>query len=150
MLLKSFLKCQSCFKHLSEPDIDALAHAIYVEDRPAGHLLVQEGKLGKEMYILVEGEVRVMRYNPLNSEMEELNVLKPGEIFGLLSLSDHLPASASCVAQGPIKVGILTHTGFDFLSKSAAPIALGFQFAVAEQLASNIRHRNDSLRALLR
>ena len=101
------------------------------------------------MYILVEGEVRVMRYNPLNSEMEELNVLKPGEIFGLLSLSDHLPASASCVAQGPVKVGILTRTGFDFLSKSAAPIALGFQFAVAEQLASDIRHRNDTLRALL-
>ena len=150
MMLKSFLKRQSYFKHLTETDLDALAHAIYVEDRPAGHLLVQEGKFGKEMYILVEGEVRVTRYNPLNSESEELKVLKPGEMFGLLSLTDHLPAGASCVANGPVKVGILPRTGFEFLSKSAAPIALGFQFAVAEQLASDIRSRNDSLRSLLR
>lgn len=150
MLLKSFLKCQSYFKHLTEPDLDALAHAIYVEDRPAGHLLVQEGKLGKEMYILVEGEVKVTRYNPLTSESEELKVLKAGEMFGLLSLTDHLPAAASCLAQGPIKVGILTRTGYNFLYKSAAPIALGFQFAVARQLASDIRHRNNTLRGFLR
>jgi CRP-like cAMP-binding protein len=150
MLLKSFLKCQSFFKNLTEPDLDALARAIYVEDRPAGHLLVQEGKLGKDLYILVEGEVKVTRYNPLNGESEELKVLKPGEMFGLLSLADRLPAAASCVAHGPVKVGILTRTGYNLLSKSAAPIALGFQFAVAEQLASDIRQRNVSLRSFLR
>lgn len=150
MLLKSFLKFQSHFKHLTESDLDALTHAIYVEDRPAGQLLVQEGKLGKELYILVEGEVEIMRYNPLTGASEELKVLKPGEMFGLLSLADHLPAAASCVAHGPVKVGILTRTGYNLLSKSAAPIALGFQFAVAEQLASDIRHRNNTLRGLLR
>lgn len=150
MLLKSFLKRQSNFKHLSEPDLDALAHAFYVEDRPAGSLLIQEGKLGKDLYILVEGEVKVMRYNPLTGESEELKTITPGEIFGLLSLTDHLPAVASCVAHGPVKVGIMPRTGYNFLSKSAAPIALGFQLAMAEQLASDIRHRNNTLRDLLR
>lgn len=150
MLLKSFLKCQSNFKHLTESDLDALAHAFYIEDRPAEHLLVREGKLGKDLYILVEGEVKVMRYNPLTGESEELKRIKPGELFGLLSLTDHLPAVASCVAHGPVKVGILPRTGYNFLSKSAAPIALGFQIAMAEQLASDIRSRNNTLRSLLR
>jgi len=150
MLLKSFLKCQSNFKHLTEPDLDALAHAFCIEDHPAGYLLVQEGKPGKNLYILVEGEVKVMRYNPLTGESEELKMIKPGEMFGLLSLTDHQPAVASCVAHGPVKVGVLPRTGYTFLSKSAAPIALGFQLAVAEQLASDIRHRNQTLRGLLR
>lgn len=150
MLLKSFLKRHSSFKHLAEPDLDALAHAFYVEDRPAEHLLVQEGKRGKNLYILVEGEVRVTRYNPITGESEELKMIKPGEMFGLLSLADHLPAVASCVAHGPVKVGILPRTGYDILSKSAAPIALGFQLAMAEQLASDIRYRNNTLRGLLR
>lgn len=150
MLLKSFLKCQSNFKHLPEPDLEALARAFYVEDRPSEHLLVQEGKLGKDLYILVEGEVKVTRYNPITGESEELKTIKPGEMFGLLSLADHLPAVASCVAHGPVKVGILPRTGYNLLSKSAAPIALGFQLAMAEQLASDIRSRNDTLRGLLR
>lgn len=150
MLLKSFLKRQSYFKHLTEPDLDALARAIYVEDRPDGYLFVQEGRLGKEMYILVEGEVKIMRYNPMTSESEELKLLKPGEMFGVLSLEDHLPAVASCVAHGPVKVGVLPRAGYNLLSKSVAPVALGFQLAVAEQLASDIRHRNNTLRGLLR
>jgi len=150
MLLKSFLKCQSNFKHLTEPDLDALAHAFYVEDRPAGYLLIQEGKPGKNLYILVEGEVKVSRYNPLTGESEELKMIQAGEMFGLLSLADHQPAVASCVAHGPVKVGILLRTGYNVLSKSAAPIALGFQLAMAEQLASDIRHRNNTLRGLLR
>lgn len=149
MLLKSFLKCQSNFKHLPEPDLDALAHAFYVEDRPDGYLLVQEGKPGKNLYILVEGDVRAVRYNPLTGELEELKKIQPGEMFGLLSLADHQPAVASCVAHGPVKVGILPRTGYNVLSKSAAPIALGFQLAIAEQLASDIRSRNNTLRGLL-
>lgn len=150
MLLKSFLKCQSTFKHLSETDLDALAHAFYVEDQPAGHLLIQEGKPGKNLYLLVEGEVTATRYNPLTGESEELKTIKPGEMFGLLSLADHQPAVASCAARGPIKVGILPRTGYDILSRSAAPIAVGFQLAIAEQLASDIRSRNNTLRSLLR
>jgi len=149
MLLKSFLKLHTHFKHLTEPDLNTLAQAIYVEEKPADALLVQEGRLGKDLYILVEGEVKVMRYNPLTGESEELKTIQPGEMFGLLSLADHLPAVASCVAHGPIKVGILPRTGYNFLTKSAAPIALGFQLAVAEQLASDIRHRNNTLRGLL-
>lgn len=150
MLLKSFLKRQTSFKHLNEPDLNTLAQAIYIEERPSDYLLVQEGRLGKDLYILVEGEVKSMRYNPLTGESEELKTIQPGEMFGLLSLADHLPAVASCVAHGPIKVGIMPRTGYNFLSKSAAPIALGFQLAVAEQLASDIRHRNNTLRGLLR
>lgn len=150
MLLKSFLKQHTNFKHLTEPDLNTLAQAIYVEERPDGYLLVQEGKFGKDLHVLIEGEVKVMRYNPITGESEELKSIRPGEMFGLLSLADHLPAVASCVAHGPIKVGILPRTGYNFLTKSAAPIALGFQLAVAEQLASDIRHRNNTLRGLLR
>lgn len=150
MLLKSFLKRHSMFTHLSEQDLDALSRAIYVQAFPDGHVLVQEGKQGKDLYILVEGEVMVRHYDPLSGALEELKTLEPGEMFGLLSLVDHLPAAATCVAQGPVKVGILPRASYNLLSTSAAPIALNFQLAVARQLASDIHHRNETLRGYLR
>jgi len=147
MLLKSFLKRHSMFKHLAEHDLDALAHAIYIEEFSSEHVFVKEGKLGKEMYVLVEGEIKVMHYDQLGGVLETLQTLKPGEIFGLLSLVDHLPAAASCVAHGSVKVGILPRTSYNLLSTSAASIALGFQLAVAGQLASDLRHHNQTLRS---
>ena len=63
MLLRNFLKSQSVFKGLSDHDCDALAHAFGVRGCPDGHTIIKEGQTGKELYLLVEGHVKVARYN---------------------------------------------------------------------------------------
>ena len=149
MLLKNFLKSQSVFSSVAENDLDALSLAIYVQEFPDASIIVQEGKQGKELYLLVEGKVKVTHYAPLSGVLEVLNELKAGELFGVLSLVDHLPSAASCVAVGAVKVGILPRTAYNLLAKSSAPIALNFQLAVAKQIANDLRHRNDTLRSLI-
>ena len=149
MLLKNFLKSQSVFSGVAENDLDALSLAIYVQEFPDASIIVQEGKQGKELYLLVEGKVKVTHYAPLSGVLEVLNELKAGELFGVLSLVDHLPSAASCVAVGAVKVGILPRTAYNLLAKSSAPIALNFQLAVARQIANDLRHRNDTLRSLI-
>ena len=149
MLLKNFLKSQSVFSGVAENDLDALSLAIYVQEFPDASIIVQEGKQGKELYLLVEGKVKVTHYAPLSGVLEVLNELKAGELFGVLSLVDHLPSAASCVAVGAVKVGILPRTAYNLLAKSSAPIALNFQLAVAKQIANDLRHRNDTLRSLI-
>jgi len=149
MLLKNFLKSQSVFSGLAENDLDALSRAIYVREFPDASIIVQEGKQGKELYLLVEGKVKVTHYDPLSGVLGVLKELKAGELFGVLSLVDHLPSAASCVAVGAVKVGILPRTGYNLLAKSSAPIALNFQLAVARQIANDLRHRNDTLRGLI-
>lgn len=150
MILKNFIKSHSVFQGLSDRDLDALAHAFMIKEYADGQGIIQEGKSGKELYLLVEGRVKVAHYNPVDGALEELKQLSPGEIFGLLSLVDRLPSAASCIAVGPVKVGVLQRSGYDMLARSASPIALGFQLAVARQLASDLRHRDDMLRGLLR
>lgn len=149
MLLKNFLKSQSVFHNLSDRDLDALAHAFMIRDYADGQSIIQEGKSGKELYLLVDGQVKVAHYNPLNGSLEQLKLLNPGELFGVLSLVDHLPSAASCVALGAVKVGVLQRTGYNLLAQSAAPIALGFQLALARQLAVDLRHRDEMLRSML-
>jgi len=150
MLLKNFLKSQSVFSNLAdEQDLDALSRAIYVQEFPDASIIVKEGKQGKELYLLIEGKVKVTHYDPLSGTPCVLKELKVGELFSVLSLMDHLPSAASCVAVGTVKVGILPRAAYNLLAKSSAPIALNFQLAVARQIANDIRHRNDTLRGLI-
>ncbi|MHB1188394.1 cyclic nucleotide-binding domain-containing protein [Thiobacillus sp.] len=148
MMLKNFLKSQSVFTDLSDRDLDALAHALEIREYPDGHAIIQEGRSGKELYLLVEGRVNVAQYNDETGLMEQINLVQPGELFGLLSLVDHLPTSASCISAGPVKIGVLQHNAYNLLAQSSAPIALGFQLAMAKQLASVLRHQKEVLRSV--
>jgi len=147
MLLKNFLKSQSVFTDLSDRDLDALAHALEIQRYPDGHTIIQEGLSGKKLYLLVEGRVNVAQYNHETGLMEHINLVQPGELFGLLSLIDQFPTSASCISAGPVKIGVLQHNAYNLLSHSSAPIALGFQLAMAKQLASVLRHQEEILRS---
>jgi len=89
MLLKSFLKCHSNFKHLTEADLDALAHALSIED--CLPVLAGSGRQSRKGFVYPWWKAsQVTRYNPLTGESEELKMIKPGEMFGLLSLADNL------------------------------------------------------------
>ncbi len=148
MLLKNFLKTLSIFTGLSDRDFDSLAHALEIREYPDGHAIIQEGRRGKELYLLVEGRVKVSHYQDETGLLEQVNLLQPGELFGLLALVDHLPTSASCISEGPVKIGVLQHNACNLLQKSSAPIALGFQLAMAKQLASLLRHQEVILRSV--
>jgi CRP/FNR family transcriptional regulator, cyclic AMP receptor protein len=145
MLLKNFLKSQSIFTGLSDRDFDAMAHAIEIREYPDGRAIIQEGRPGKELYLLVEGQVSVAQYHAKTGLLEQINLLQPGALFGLLSLVDHLPTSASCFSAGPVKIGVLQPSVYNLLAQSSAPIALGFQLAMAKQLASLLRHQEEIL-----
>ena len=148
MLLKNFLKNQPIFIALSDRDLDALARAIEIRIHPDGHTIIQEGRFGKELYLLIEGQVKVAKYNFKNGQLEQINLVQPGELFGLLSLIDHLSTSASCISAGPVKIGVLQRNAYNLLAQASAPIAYGFQIATAKQLASVLRHQEKALRTV--
>lgn len=145
MLLKHFLKSQPIFFGLSDRDLDALARALEVREHPDKHAIIQEGRTGKELYLLIEGEVQVSKYNTKTGQLEPINRVKPGELFGLLALIDHSTTTANCIAVGPVKVGVLQRNAFNLLAQASAPIAHGFQIATAKQLASVLRHQEKAL-----
>lgn len=147
--LKDTLARIPAFANFNEAQKKALAKLMQLEDYPDGHTFTTQGEPGDACHVLVSGEVAILRTDEVTGEQEELKVLHAGEIFGMLSLLEKLPAAATCVARGPARVASLPREDYLLLFKVDAPIAFHFQWLVAEQLARDLLNRNNTLRAQL-
>jgi CRP-like cAMP-binding protein len=91
--------------------IDQLLY-VYVlneEDYPANSVIVKEGSKGDWMYVILEGKVKIKKNTPKG--MVTIGTLKEGDILGEMALFDSVVAdrirTASAIADGPVKVGVL-------------------------------------------
>ena len=91
--------------------IDQLLY-VYVlseEDYPANAVVVREGSKGEWIYIVLEGKVKIKKNTPKG--MVTIGTLKEGDIIGEMALFETVVAdrtrTASAIADGPVKVGVL-------------------------------------------
>jgi len=148
MILKNLLRSLPGFQFLSDTDIEHVAAAMRVDDYEDQHVLIYQGRLNQALYLLLDGEVKVTHYGN-TGRYYTLKTLKPGEFFGLPSLSEGKPAMASCVAKGPVKVASLPFSAYLLLYQPDSEIGCRFQFVIATQLARDLHDRHDALRHLL-
>lgn len=149
MDLKSFLKLLPAFESFTPAYLNALSQAMEVRQFDPGHCFIEQGTQGEAMYLLMEGVVDLTRVNEATGEAEEGRELRAGELFGLLSLVDNMPAGATCSAREHVTVAALPRAAFDTLFSSAPPIGHHLQYMVAVQLARDLQERNKALRKLL-
>jgi cAMP-dependent protein kinase regulator len=128
---------------LGPADRSALAAAMVVRSHPDGHVLIQEGRRGDTLFLLLEGEVLVTREG---TGAQSIKRLQPGELFGLIALIDSEPRSATCTAAGPVRVAGLTSGAFALLFNAHAPIAEALQRTLAAQLTHDFRNLNRQIR----
>ena len=67
-----------------------------------GSVIVKQGDTGNLMYIILKGEVEVIREN--NGEQIVLSTLKKGDIFGEMALFSGQPRSATIRSKGETRV----------------------------------------------
>lgn len=139
MDLTDFLQTVPEFSGLSPSELDALEMSMNVHDYPDEHVFTKEGKGAHDIYLIIDGSVRVTHKKGIDGGVYELNKLGPGELFGLLALIDHHERAATCRASGPVRVATLPRSAFDLLYQSNAPIAYHFQKIVAHQLMKDFR-----------
>jgi len=147
--LKQFLR-QWAFDRFSSQDIAGLSELMIQSTYANGHVFITQGEQGEAMYLLMEGAVEIRRADEVTGEPQEGAELRSGELFGLLSLIDNMPASATCTAKGAVRAAALSRDGFQNLFNAAPPIGHHLQYMVAVQLARDLQERNKSLRALLK
>jgi CRP/FNR family transcriptional regulator, cyclic AMP receptor protein len=95
---------------------------------PAGKLLVEEGRIGTEFFIIVSGRATVTRNG------KKVATLGPDDHFGELALLDRRPRSASVQSDTEIDVLVLSQRQFNGLLESVPTIARRMLAALANRL----------------
>lgn len=85
----------------------------------AGTYVVTEGELGRELFIVVKGEVEVV------SGQKRVDVMKKGGVFGEMALIDAQPRSASVIAMTDITLLKIERDDFYEIMKQREEVAIG-------------------------
>jgi len=95
---------------------------------PADKVLVEEGRIGTEFFIIVNGTAVVTRNG------RKVATLGPNDHFGELALLDRRPRSASVVSDTALDVLVLSQRQFNGLLESVPTIARKMLAALANRL----------------
>jgi len=88
-----FLSDVPMFEHLQSAELAKIAEITAEIVTPAGTLVFKEGEYGDELFIIVEGRIRISRGDRV------LATLDARDYFGEMSLLDGEPRSASARAE---------------------------------------------------
>jgi CRP-like cAMP-binding protein len=95
------------FKNLSRAELVELAKLTEDLEVGDGKVLAREGEIGREFFVIVDGEVVVTKGG------EEINRLGPGDFFGEIALIWESPRrTATVAAAGPVRFFVLTRQAF--------------------------------------
>ena len=142
------LRNVAIFKDLDDSEIAEVAEKCKEEKVKSGEYIFREGEAGNRLYLIVEGEVRISRDVPGSGE-EALAVLKPGALFGEMSVFDRSERSTHAISNGGTTLLTITRPDFEMLLDFNREIAYKVLWACVRVLSSRLRSTNDSLRSFL-
>lgn len=117
------------FARCKGPSIALIERLTDEIDVPDGRVLMRQGDLGQEFFLILEGRVRIER------DGRALATLGPGDHLGEIALVEEGRRTATATAEGPAKLLVIDHRGFNSLMDSSAEI----RSAILAELASRVR-----------
>jgi cAMP-dependent protein kinase regulator len=99
-LLDDVIRANPLFRLVPLERRKALAHAFELSTRPAGAVLIEQGKDVDALYLLLRGQCQALHCHPDGRE-QPLRTLKEGDVFGEIALLLGLPATAKVRADTP-------------------------------------------------
>jgi CRP-like cAMP-binding protein len=103
------LKRAPLFEGLSRKELVQLARVSEDLEVPPGKVLCKEGELGREFFVIVDGEVEV------TTSGKRLATRTGGEFFGEIALLEETPRTATVTAKTPLRFFVLTRKDFRHL-----------------------------------
>jgi CRP-like cAMP-binding protein len=117
------------FSHLSMRQLRKLARNVVEHRYEPGTTIVREGGRTATLFVVLEGEVKVVRNGRTISRR------RPGEFFGEIAVIDGRPRAASVVAETPLRCLVLERDSLQRLVMSDPRVA----WALLESLATRLR-----------
>ncbi|CAK0754008.1 Cyclic nucleotide-binding domain-containing protein [Gammaproteobacteria bacterium] len=137
-LLVRLLSQVHLFTGFQRGDLVEILTVIEKELFSAGDYIFYEGDLGESLYILISGEVQVIK-GASTTHPVEIARLSPGESFGEMALVEKKPRSASIRALNHCTILKLNGNHLIHLPNVAAKL----NFNIAKLLATRLRDSNE-------
>jgi CRP/FNR family cyclic AMP-dependent transcriptional regulator len=117
------------FSDLSKKELTHLARMSDDMEIEAGHVLCREGETGREIFVIVDGEVEVTRKGkPVKRSGGD-------EFFGEIALLEDIPRTATVKAKSPLRLFVLTSRDFRHLVASSPSVERKVMRSLARRLA---------------
>ncbi|NLG98922.1 MAG: Crp/Fnr family transcriptional regulator [Chloroflexi bacterium] len=130
------------FKSLSDQDVEAVNRYFKEMGFSPGEYLYLSGDLGRRLFVLAEGRVRLLRLTASGKQVM-LDLIIPGEFFGSLS-QDGQPYPDSAQAQTPVCALAISADDFRSLLAAYPPVALD----VLDSLSARLQEAHNSIHLL--
>jgi len=134
------------FSSLPEGELSELATGLSPRDLEPGTLMFREGDQGSEAYIIVEGQVEIIK--SLDTPDERLlGVRDAGEAIGEMSLfSEDNQRTASVRAKTPTKLLVMKRDDLEHLLRKQPDLAFGLVATLSRRLDESENHTIADLR----
>jgi CRP-like cAMP-binding protein len=116
------------FARMSNADLEEVAELGEPVDAEAGALLMDQGDVGVECFLVLEGEAGVMVAE------EHVATIGPGSVVGEMALIGHKPRNASVVAQSPMRLLAFNIAAFKRLLEDM-PVARDYIYQLLQERA---------------
>jgi len=130
------------FRHLGYKELVKVLNQTNLRTFKPGEEAISEGSTGDEFYIILAGEVEVMKGG------RPLTVLGPGVHFGEMALVDHSPRSATVRAREETRLMALTRSAFYGLVRTEPVLASKLLWSFVQVLSHRLRATNEALSGL--
>jgi CRP-like cAMP-binding protein len=136
------------FRDLNQRGLRFVRELMHIRNYREGEVVFEEGDPGQGMYIILEGEVKVLLRGNQKGEEVEIVRLKTGDFFGEFSLIDESPRSATVVATTPSRLGGFFRPDLKELVERNPRHGVKVLWNLAQVLTERLRRSNDELRRL--
>lgn len=124
------LKGSPIFEGLSRQQLAQVARLTDDLDVPAGTVLCQEGKRGREFFVIIDGEAAVTRGG------QPLATIRAGEFFGEIALLERVLRTATVTAATPLRFFVVSDQAFKGVLDTDPSIERKVLRALVRRLAS--------------
>jgi len=136
----ALLKRIPIFAHLSYNELVRVVGLTSLKQIPASTLFIQEGQPGDELYVVLAGEVEVLKGD------DRLAELGAGVHLGEMAMVDSAPRSASVRALSDVTLLVMGRTEFFGLIRAEPVIASKLLWSFVQVLSTRLRDTNEALR----
>jgi CRP/FNR family transcriptional regulator, cyclic AMP receptor protein len=127
------LRAVPLFAHCTPKQLEEIGRVADELRLPAGRTLVQQGDVGLELLIIVEGTAEVVRDGTV------VNHVGPGGFIGEMAVLTDAPRNATVVAKSDVTVLVLTRRGLDQLLDDVPGLAKQLLFEVVSRISPTDR-----------